>query len=202
LIAFDNQDGVPMLCMVIKPEHVHSILVDHAYDFDKGTTVHNIFRPVFGNGILCSEGDFHRYQRKLVAPSFQPRRIASYADIIGNYGEHIQQTWADDSVIDLDREMTNLTMSIIGKALFGADVCTETNELGVAMTTALAYITHGFSVLLPLPYSWPTPTNRRTHKAVEVLHNHIGRFIDEQRSNLTERNDFLSCGPKTKMVNP
>src|SRR5713226_3778646 len=104
-----------------KPEHVHSILVEHAYDFDKGLAIHNIFRPVIGDGIFSSEGDFHRHQRKLMAPSFQPRHIVSYVDIMGYYGEQIQQTWTDGASIDVNRQMTNLTMSIIGKALFDAD---------------------------------------------------------------------------------
>ena len=44
-----------------KPEHVQSILVDHAYDFDKGEAIHNTFRPTIGDGIFSSEGDFHRH---------------------------------------------------------------------------------------------------------------------------------------------
>ena len=174
-----------------KPEHVHSILVEHAYDFDKGLAIHNIFRPVIGDGIFSSEGDFHRHQRKLMAPSFQPRHIVSYADIMGYYGEQIQQTWTDDATIDVNRQMTNLTMSIIGKALFDADVFTETDELGAAMTVTMEYVAHGSSVLFPPPYSWPLPRNRRTQKAVQVLRNRIQRFIDERRNNPTERNDFL-----------
>jgi cytochrome P450 len=183
----------PFSCILFnKPEHLHNILVEHAYDFDKGMTIHRVFRSVLGNGIICSEGDFHRHQRKLMAPSFQPRRIASYADIMGYYGERIQQTWTDGAIIDVGEHMTNLTMSIIGKVLFDADVFTETDELGVAMTTVSTYVTHGLARLLPLPYSWPTPGNRRTDKAVQVLRNHIRRFIDERRSNPTEHNDFLS----------
>jgi len=175
-----------------KPEHVHSILVEHAYDFDKGRVIHTLGRSVIGNGITSSEGDFHRHQRKLMSPPFQPRHIASYATVIGHYGEHIQQTWTDGTVIDVNQHMTNLTMSIIGKALFDADVFTETDELGAAMTTAMAYFSHGISTLWPLPYSWPTPRNRRTHYAVQVLRNRIGRFIDERRNDSRERNDFLS----------
>ncbi len=175
-----------------KPEHVHSILVEHAYDFDKGLAIHNTFRSVIGDGIFSSEGDFHRQQRKLMAPPFQPRHIASYAGIMGHYGEQIQQTWPDNAVIDVDRQMTNLTMSIIGKALFDADVFTETDELGAAMTVATEYVTHASSTLLPAPYSWPTPLNRRTHKAIQVLRSRIQRFIDERRNHPTERNDFLS----------
>ncbi len=125
-----------------KPEHIHSILVEHAYDFDKGLAVHNTFRPVIGDGIFSSEGDFHRHQRKIMSPPFQPRHIASYAGTMGHYGEQIQQTWLDNSVIDINQHMTNITMSVIGNALFDADVFTETDELGAAMTVTLAYIAH------------------------------------------------------------
>jgi len=175
-----------------KPEHVHSILVEHAYDFDKGLAIHNTFRPVIGDGIFSSEGDFHRHQRKLMAPSFQPRHIASYAESMGHYGEQIQQTWPDGSSIDVNRQMTNLTMSIIGKALFDADVFSETDDLGAAMTVTFEYVSRMLSTLLPPPYNWPLPRNRRVHKAVQVLRSRIQRFIDERRSNPTERNDFLS----------
>ena len=174
------------------PEQVRSILVDHAYDFDKGVAVHKLLRPLFGDGIFSSEGDFHRHQRKLMSPPFQPRHIASYADLMGYYGEQIQQTWPDGSVIDVNRQMTNLTMSIIGKALFDADIFTETDELGAAMTLVMEYATQASSTLLPAPYRWQTPRNRRTHKAVQVLRTRIGRFIDERRNHPAERNDFLS----------
>jgi cytochrome P450 len=175
-----------------KPEHVQSILVEHAYDFDKGVAIHNTFRPAIGDGIFSSEGDFHRHQRKLIAPPFQPRHIASYADIMGHYGEQIQQTWLDGSVIDVNQQMTNLTMSIIGKALFDADVFTETDELGAAMAATTEYVSHALSTLFPPPYNWPLPRNRRAHKAAAILRNRIQRFINERRNHPTERNDFLS----------
>ncbi|HEY0755105.1 MAG TPA: cytochrome P450 [Ktedonobacteraceae bacterium] len=92
-----------------KPEYIQSILVEHAYDFDKGLAIHNVFRPVIGDGIFSSEGDLHRHQRKLIAPSFQPRQIANYADIMVHYGEQIQQGWADGSVVDINQRMTDLT---------------------------------------------------------------------------------------------
>jgi cytochrome P450 len=178
--------------MFNKPEHVHSILVEHAYDFDKGMAIHNTFRPAIGDGVFSSEGDFHRRQRKLMSPPFQPRHIASYAEIMGHYGEQIQQTWQDGAIIDINQQMTSVTMSIIGKALFDADVFTATDELGAAMNVVMAYVSHSLSSLFPPPYSWPTPRNRRTHKAGEVLRSYIERFIAERRSNPVERNDFLS----------
>lgn len=109
-----------------KPEHVHSIFVERASDFHKRRAVHVGFRSMIGgDGLLSSEGDFHRHQRKLVAPSFQPRHMANHAESIGHCSEQIQQTWPDGGIIDIDQQMTHLTMSITGKALFDADVFTE-----------------------------------------------------------------------------
>lgn len=175
-----------------KPEHIQSILVEHAYDFDKGVAIHNTFRPVVGNGIFSSEGDFHRRQRKLMAPPFQPRHIASYAEIMGYYSEQIQQNWQDGGVVDINQQMSYLTMSIIGKVLFDADVFTEADELGAAIRTTLEYASYSLSQLFVPPYSWPLPRNRRTRKAVRVLRTAIQGFIDERRANPDGRNDFLS----------
>jgi cytochrome P450 len=60
------------------------------------------------------------------------------------------------------------------------------------MTVTLEYTAHATSVLVPPPYSWPLPRHLRTRKAVQLLRDYIQRFIDERRSNPTERNDFLS----------
>ena len=178
--------------MFNKPEHIHSILVEHAYDFDKGLAIHNTFRPAIGDGIFSSEGDFHRHQRKLISPPFQPRHIASYAETMSYYSEQIQKTWPDGSTIDINQQMTNLTLSIIGKALFDADVFSEADELGAAMKATLYYITHSLSSLFPAPYNWPTPINRRAHKAGEIIRSYISGFIQERRNNPSDRNDFLS----------
>ncbi len=161
-----------------QPEYVHSILVEHASDFDKGRVMHKAFT---GNGLFISEGEFHRKQRKLMAPSFQPRLIANYADTMASYGEQLQQTWSDGEVIDLNQTMISVTMSIIGKVLFDADVFTETDELGRAMATIFENVTHTLTSLFVPPLSWPTPRNRRTQKAAQVLTERIQQMIDERR---------------------
>lgn len=176
-----------------RPEHVQSILVEHAYDFDKGATL--LYRGLpsaIRDGITCSEGNLHRRQRKLMAPPFQPRHIASYGDIIGCYGERALQTWSDGAVIDISQQMTNLTMRIIGKVLFDATIFDEADELGAAMMVTIEHISYAISQPFLLPYSWPTRRNRRVRQAVQVLCNHLQQFIDERRNNPAERNDLLS----------
>lgn len=173
-------------------EYVHSIFVEHAYDFDKGDQIHYAFRPFGGNGLFTSEGDFHRQQRKLMAPSFQPRHIASYADAMVRYSEQIQRQWQDGAVIDVSQKMTDLTMSIVGKVLFDADVFTETDELGASMKTVLSYTSHALASLFHIPLNWPTAQNKRTREAIIVLRRRIQKMIDERRASGSTGNDFLS----------
>ncbi len=174
------------------PENVHRVFVERANDFDKGDAIHNTFRPIIGNGIFTSEGEFHRRQRKIMAPSFQPRRIAGYADTMAYYSELIQKSWREAETLDVSQEMTNLTMSIIGKVLFDADVFTETDELGEAMTTVLSHTSHTLSQLFPVPLNWPTQRNRKTRCAITLLRTRIQKLIEERRADTHERNDFLS----------
>jgi cytochrome P450 len=181
----------PMI-MFSAPEFVHSILVEHAYDFDKGEVLHRTFRPAIGNGLFVSEGEFHRKQRKLMAPAFQPRQIMSYADTMVTYGERIVQQWHHGATIDVSQEMTHLTMSIGGKVLFDADVFTETDALGASIATVLRDVTRRLSSLISVPFSWPTPGNLRTKRAIAFLRARIQRMIEERRNSTQERNDFLS----------
>jgi cytochrome P450 len=127
-----------------------------------------------------------------MAPAFQPRQIASYADIIGYYGEKTQQTWEEGTVVDLTQQMSNITMSVIGKTLFGADVFTATGELGAAMLTTFEYVSHAFSAPFQLPYSWPLPRHRRMRKAAALLRAYMQRFIDERRAHPYAHRDFLA----------
>jgi cytochrome P450 len=175
-----------------RPADIQSILVDHSDDFDKGDLIHHVFRPLIGDSIFSSEGDFHRRQRELMDPSFQPHTISNYADSVVGYGEQFQQTWGEGAIIDVQRQMADLSMSILGKVLFDADVLSETDELGAAITMMLEYSARAISRLLPIPYSWPVPLHQRTYKAVARIRHDFQHMIEERRAKPGERNDLLS----------
>lgn len=177
------------LVLFNKAEHMQSILVEHAYDLSKGRLIHRAFG---GNGLFVSEGEFHWRQRKLMAPVFQPRHIAAYAETIVQYGERLHQEWHDGAVVDLNQHMIAVTMSIIGKVLFDNDIFEKTDELAAAMAMVNEDIVHKATSLFQAPPGWPTPRNLRVRKAVQVVQNHVQRLIDERRTGVMERNDFLS----------
>lgn len=184
--------GPYALIQMNSPELAHSVLVERAYDFDKGALTHNAFEPMIGQGLFISEGDFHRRQRKLMAPSFQPHQIKSYADAMVHYGEQIQQHWREGATINLGEEMTALTMSIVGKVLFDAEVFKETDELGAAMADLLAFTNYGISNLFPIPLSWPVPRSNRARRSLAILDKQIYKMIHDRQQSSDERNDFLS----------
>ncbi len=179
-------------------ELVHSVLVEHANDFDGGPVRHKAFGPVIGNGLFNSEGELHRRQRKAMAPAFQPRQIKNYADTMVSYGERAQAEWPDGAVVDVNQEMTRITMTIIGKVLFDVDVFTEADMLGAAVVAAIEHITYVFSNLVPIPLDWPLPRHRRTREALAFLKTRIQELIDERRRGGAERDDFLSILLRTR----
>jgi cytochrome P450 len=122
--------------LVNSSELIHAALVARDGDFVKGWLQTQALKPVFGYGLSSSEGEFHRGQRKLLQPAFQPCRLASYAETMVAYNQDMAQGIADGVTVDFAQEMGRLTMSIVGKAMFNADVFSEATEMGAAITIA------------------------------------------------------------------
>ena len=119
--------------VVSTPDLVHEVLVAQADSFEKGTTF-RFLRPIIGNGLLTSEGAFHRRQRKLMAPALAYKRIAAYADTMAAYAERAQSGWADGARIDVSAEMMRLTLDIVSKTLLDTDVGEAADEVGSAVS--------------------------------------------------------------------
>lgn len=179
--------------LVNDAELIRSLLVDHAADCTKSEATSRALRVVLsGDGLLTSEGDFWRGQRKLMAPAFTARRVASYADTMVAYAEAAQAGWRGGQGVQVGQEMSALTMSIVGKALFDADVFGETGELGAAITVLIEYIAKRGAEIFQLPLAFPTDLNRRTAVARETVASHVQAMIDERRQQPEQRNDLLS----------
>src|SRR5205807_5289464 len=110
----------------------------------------------------------HRRQRKLIAPAFQPRHISNYADIIVGYSDQIVQGWHEGAVLETNKQMSALTLSIVGKVLFDNDVFNETDALCKSLATNVEHVGYMMSRPFSIPFSWPTPRNRRTRRAIQV----------------------------------
>src|SRR6266542_2396115 len=103
------------------PDYIKDVLVTNHQNFHKGLALQRAKR-LLGEGLLTSEGEFHRRQRRLTQPAFHRARIASYAGVMTDYASQTRELWRDGATVDISQEMMRLTLGIVGKTLFDADV--------------------------------------------------------------------------------
>ncbi|GAC1357274.1 MAG: cytochrome P450 [Polyangiales bacterium] len=184
--------GLIPVTMISSPDLVKELLVDKEDAFIKAPGLSYFARPLLGNGLLTSEQGFHRTQRRMIAPMFIHKRIGAYGQTMVERGEKIAARWRDGERLDVASEMMSLTLEIVGKTLFDAEVGAEAVEIGEALTAAMEHIIESLNSLVPIPRSWPTPRNRRNARAVARLDETIYRMIRERRASGEDRGDLLS----------
>jgi cytochrome P450 len=173
------------------PDFIKDVLVTHHQGFIKGRALQRSKR-LLGEGLLTSEGQFHRRQRRLAQPAFHRQRIASYASVMTDYSVRAMERWRDGETLDISQEMMRLTLGIVGKTLFDADVEAEAQEIGAALTVVMDL----FDALM-MPFSellekLPLPQNKRFQKARARLDATIYRIINERRKSGEDHGDLLS----------
>src|SRR3984957_19681479 len=121
---------------VSHPDYIEQVLVTHNRKFIKGRILRKN-KQLFGNGLLTSEGNFWLRQRRLAQPAFHRARIAAYADTMVRYAERLLETWRDGEERDIHEEMMRVTLQIVGKTLFDADVAKDAHEVGRSLELLL-----------------------------------------------------------------
>jgi len=193
----DHGDVVPMTLgpqltvLVNDPELIREVLVTNARSFVKGRALERAKR-LLGEGLLTSEGELHRRQRRLAQPAFHRQRIAAYGATMVRLAEEQAAGWRDGQELDLHHELMALTLRVIGQTMFGRDTRAEAGAVYAAMEDVLASFT-----LAPLPFAelldrLPLPSVRRFERARDRLDALIYGMIAERRADDADRGDLLS----------
>ncbi len=173
------------------PELIRDLLVTSHHKFEKGRALKRA-KGLLGEGLLTSEREKHLRQRRMIQPAFHRGRITEYARVMTEYAERLQNEWNDGETRDIDKEMMRLTLQIVGKTLFNANVDDETVEIGKALTDLLKmfnYLLLPFSELLE---KFPLPQSRRLKRSKATLNKVIYGIIDERRKSGEDKGDLLS----------
>ncbi|MFC7096236.1 cytochrome P450 [Halobaculum marinum] len=171
--------------LVTDPDAIQQVLVTENETFVKGELFQQQLRPVLGNGLLNSEGEFWRRQRHLIQPAFTPDRIAGYADMMVETTDRAVDRWDDGEVRNVHRDMMELTLEIVARALMGVDIRDRTPAIGGALDTVME-VSAGASLQDLLPEWVPTPRRERLHEAVASLDLIVDELVDEKRRALRE----------------
>ena len=172
------------------PDLIEKVLVTNARKFSKGRVL-RANRHVFGEGLLTSEGDFWLRQRRLAQPAFHRARINSYAGTMVEYTERILENWRDGEKRDAHKEMMRLTLQIVAKTLFDADVESDAKEVGKSLELLLE-IGANFRRTIFVPHWIPTPANLRIKREVAYIESILYRIIAERRASGRDTGDLLS----------
>ncbi len=177
--------------LLSQPDYIRDVLVTNSRNFHKGRGLQRA-KKMLGEGLLTSEDGFHLRQRRLVQPAFHRQRVAVYGETMTEYAERMAAGWQEGATVDISQEMVRLTLGIVSKTLFDADVEAEWKEIG----HALAELLEMFKIIV-LPFSQyldklPLPFTKRFEAFKGQLDNTIYRIIQERRASGEDKGDLLS----------
>jgi cytochrome P450 len=173
------------------PEHTHRVLVAEQRRFMKGQALQEAKR-ILGEGLLTAEGSAHLRHRRLIQPLFHHNRITEYARAMVDCADRAARRWRAGERLDVQREMSRITLDIVGRTVFAANVEAEANEIGAALTDALDSLN---LLMLPLPRvvdALPLPSMRRLRRARARLDRTIYGLVRDRRADDRPGRDLLS----------
>src|SRR5579864_4018087 len=176
------------------PDLINQVLVIQQGKFHKSELTRRITGRMLGQGLLVSEGEFWRRQRRLAQPAFHKSRTNDYAATMLEIAQTHIRDWREGEARNIAQEMTALTLDIAVRTLFGTTLPGEANKVGVAMTFLMRYSLRRQRLPFRIPEQIPTPANRRANRELEFIDSLVYRMISERRAagNPNHHNDLLA----------
>ncbi|MFO0907823.1 MAG: cytochrome P450 [Isosphaeraceae bacterium] len=183
--------GPRPIILVNHPDLVEDVLVTKNRCFIKHFAL-RMTQLTLGNGLLTSEGDFWRRQRRLAQPAFHRTRIAGYGADMVDLTLRMLDHWEDGQIRDVQDDMMRLTLEIVAKTLFGSDIANETAQASAAMETLQQCFAARIGKLIRLPERFPTPVNLRLRFAARRLDRVLQGMVNARRARSEPGDDLLS----------
>lgn len=166
------------------PDYAKHVLADNASNYQKGIgQIHA--RRVIGDGLLTSEGELWRKQRKTIQPVFQPKRIARQATVMAEEAEKLVTRLtqrAGQGPVDIRAEMTGLALGVLGHTLIESDL-DEFDSIGHAFEVVQDQAMFEVMSLGAVPMWIPLPKQLRFRRARRDLQGIVDQLAAEKGSN-------------------
>jgi cytochrome P450 len=183
--------GPLRIVLLNHPDFIKEVLSTQNRNFVKGRPL-EMAKELLGEGLLTSEGEFHKRQSHIIQPAFHRKMIESYAPSMTKYATLMMDRWEDGMMVDIMEEMVKMSTSIAGKTMFNVDIEREAPEINQALNTVMSLFGR-----ITLPFSeWllklPLPGTTRFYKAKARLDHMIYSIIEERRRSKWDNGDLLS----------
>jgi cytochrome P450 len=161
------------------------VLLDNASDYCKGPSYDEL-RPFLGDGLFTSDGDKWRRQRKLAQPAFHHKRLSALADTISRSVLEMLERWdalaRSGEAFDVAKEMMELTLTVVGRALFSADLHQIAGDMRREFTFVLQQTDRRMMAAVRLPRWLPLPSHLRFDRAIRLLDANVAALIRARRA--------------------
>ena len=175
------------------PSDIETLLTTGAKSYRKAQSLRSpFFHRLVGNGLVTSEGDFWRRQRRLAQPAFHRQRISAYGDVMVQYARRAMEKWQANEPRDIARDMNRLTLEVVVKTLFNADVSNDADRVGQILTSLVKPFASQATLKWILDNRLPTPGHRRYFNSVSEIDRIVYRIIAERRASGYDEGDLLS----------
>jgi cytochrome P450 len=179
--------------VISHPEAIEYVLVTNHRNFVKHSFFWRHVIPIFGQGLLTSEGEKWVRQRKLIQPAFHKARVDSYAQVMVDSTQNMLEGWRAGETRDVHQDLMHVTMEIVARALFGAGISdADAARVGRAFNIAVEEIAVRFQRPFKIPDWVPVPSNVRFRGAVRELDRLVYGLIENRRRSGEGGNDLLS----------
>jgi cytochrome P450 len=178
--------------LITHPDDIHDAMTTRSHIFRKPKIAKRLWDKFLGNGLLTTEGEEWKRQHRLVLPAFHRRRIAAYGDVMVEYTHRMLDRWPDGGQVDIDDEMVGLTLEIVAKTLFDADVRGDAKTVGKAMSVLNKEMLEHIHMPIRVPRWWPSARNKRKLTAIADIEKIVKAVIAERRESGEDREDLLS----------
>ncbi len=172
--------GGRRVLLLAHPRDLETILVRDRDAYGRSAEVLKL-RPLFGRGLLASDGELWRNQRAAIAPSFGRDALGAYASLMLATIERQLDGWQDGETHDVHAEMMRYTRETICTVLFGESFNGPAPELGAAVTTVFGEL-RSEVLYLPIWRRLPLRRSRKWNRAVALLERTIAATIHARRA--------------------
>ena len=192
--------GPSDIVLVNEPEFIREILIMQPQNFIKERTQKRM-KILLGEGLITSDGESHKRQRRIAAPAFHRQRIQAYGSIMVERAAAMRETWQPGVEIDVSAEMMRLSLEVVARTLFAQEVTPDILSINREVNAIMKL--YNFLIALPRAEEYlhlPIPGLMRFRRARKRLDVVVYRMIAEHRASGVDRGDLLSMLLRSAMM--